>query len=492
MPPAEPVTRRQLRHAQERTAPSRHRATVAPAAEGDAVAPIRRRHVAPAGPQSTLRPAAAPTVVTRRALREADRRAARRSATRLWSPLQHPLPGQGPALGMLVAVAFLLGAVTSVQDANADRADRARAATLAAARDVRHSAYDADGRAPFVGLATEAAALRRAKALDAATTALAAADDAIVQAGGVVGAETIDPLAAAASQLQELVAVAASPSVDVTAVSPTGVSPTAVSPTAASPTATGPAADAAADPAIGAAATPAGPTSTAADPTADPATPPRITAPVPDVLAADAPTPVGTPPAALDVATSDRLLEAAAQVIALADQLRQTALQVAAEQAAEAARVAAEQAAAHALAQKIAAADAAPNGEIPADLLCSVSFDSEVLLRCDAAAALDQLDAAFRAHFGVHLAVTDSYRDYAGQVSARLSKGDLAATPGTSNHGRGLAVDLSGFGSVGQFDRPYYLWMAEHAQEYGWLHPAGMGPGGSGPLEPWHWEFDTE
>ena len=136
--------------------------------------------------------------------------------------------------------------------------------------------------------------------------------------------------------------------------------------------------------------------------------------------------------------------------------------------------------------------DAAPNGAIPADVLCSVSFDSTVLLRCDAAAALEQLDAAFRDHFGVNLTGSDSYRDFAGQVNARQTKGDLAATPGTSNHGRGLAVDLSGFGTVGQFDRPYYLWMARHAADYGWIHPAGMGPGGSGPLEPWHWEYGTE
>lgn len=478
MPPAEPVTRRQLRHAQEHPTPThRHRATAAPAVEHGAAAPVRKRHVASAAPGTALPTPATPAVVTRRALREADRRTARRSARRPWSPLQHPLPGQGRALGLLVAVAFLLGAVTSVHDANSDRADHARAATLAAARDVRHSAYDADGRAPFVGLATEAAALRRAKALDVATTALAAADDAIVQAGGVVGAETIDPLTAAAAQLQQLVTVAASPSVDTTAVSPTAASPTA---------------EASADPPVGAAGAATPEDATPTTPETTPVTTPRVAAPVPDVLESGTPTSVGATPAALDVATSDRLLEAAAQVIALADQVRQTAQQVAADQAAEAARVAAEQAAAHALAQKIAAADAAPNGEIPANLLCGVSFDAAVLLRCDAAAALDQLDAAFRAHFGVHLAVTDSYRDYAGQVSARLTKGDLAATPGTSNHGRGLAVDLSGFGSVGEFDRPYYLWMAEHAQEYGWLHPAGMGPGGSGPLEPWHWEFGTE
>ena len=48
------------------------------------------------------------------------------------------------------------------------------------------------------------------------------------------------------------------------------------------------------------------------------------------------------------------------------------------------------------------------------------------------------------------------------------------------------------FGGVGQFTAPAYLWMKEHAGEFGWNHPAAMEPGGSAPQEPWHWEYGTE
>ena len=207
--------------------------------------------------------------------------------------------------------------------------------------------------------------------------------------------------------------------------------------------------------------------------------------------------PAVDPLRALDVATSDRLREIAEQVTVLSEEVRAAAeaaeaARIAAEQAAAAAARAAAEAAAAELARRIAVADSSPNGSIPLDVLCGVSFAPDALLRCDAAAALEQLNQAFRDRFGQNLPLTSSYRDLNGQIVAKETRGELAATPGTSNHGRGLAADFDGFGGVGQFDRPYYLWMREHADEYGWLHPSCMDPGGSGPLEPWHWEFDTE
>jgi hypothetical protein len=121
--------------------------------------------------------------------------------------------------------------------------------------------------------------------------------------------------------------------------------------------------------------------------------------------------------------------------------------------------------------------------------LCPVPFASGALLRCDAVDALVALNAVFRAEHGTDLPVGGTYRTYDEQVRLKAAKGGLAAAPGTSHHGWGVAVDFSGFGGVGQFDHPLYLWMAEHAPAFGWIHPAAMGPGGSGPHEPWHWEF---
>ncbi|WP_258724122.1 M15 family metallopeptidase [Cellulomonas sp. NS3] len=133
--------------------------------------------------------------------------------------------------------------------------------------------------------------------------------------------------------------------------------------------------------------------------------------------------------------------------------------------------------------------DPYPNGAIPLHTLCPLASNPRALLRCDAAAAFDRLAAAYERDLGEPLRVTDSYRTFAAQVAVKAAKPGLAATPGRSNHGRGVAVDLAGFGGVGQFDRPGYLWMKAHAAEHGWYHPRWAGPGGVGPAEPWHWEY---
>ncbi|MCL3860703.1 M15 family metallopeptidase [Actinotalea sp. K2] len=136
-------------------------------------------------------------------------------------------------------------------------------------------------------------------------------------------------------------------------------------------------------------------------------------------------------------------------------------------------------------------ADPYPNGQIPLEALCSLSFAPDFLLRCDAAAALEDLNVAYRTHFGSDLQVVSAYRTYEQQVHLKQTRGWLAARPGTSTHGRGLAVDLAGIGGLGQFDTPGYLWLRENAPSYGWHHPELMRPGGGGPPEPWHWEFGT-
>lgn len=148
-------------------------------------------------------------------------------------------------------------------------------------------------------------------------------------------------------------------------------------------------------------------------------------------------------------------------------------------------------AAAEDVARRVVAAQQAPNGRIPLDILCGVAFAPDVHLRCDAASALDALDAAYFAARHGHLVVVSSYRDLADQVEVKATRGDLASTPGVSNHGRGVAIDLAGLGAVDDFAEPTYLWLKAHAAAYGWTHPVAMEPGGDGPAEPWHWEFGT-
>ncbi len=144
------------------------------------------------------------------------------------------------------------------------------------------------------------------------------------------------------------------------------------------------------------------------------------------------------------------------------------------------------------VASLVKAADGSPNGAIPEKYLCHVDFNFSVLLRCDAALALESLDRAYREQTGHHLAVVSSYRTVSTQEVLFNEKGELAAAPGTSNHGRGLAIDLAGAGDLGQYDSPVYLWLKAHAQTYGWHHPTAMEADGPGPYEPWHWEFGTQ
>lgn len=234
------------------------------------------------------------------------------------------------------------------------------------------------------------------------------------------------------------------------------------------------------------------------DQAAVPAPVPAILAPAQGAALTDEVTP-GGPLDALDLDVSAQMLTAARLVTELSTQVQADAdAKVAADAAsatAAAATAAADAAAARTAAARQAAAVAvaagSSNGAIPADALCGLSFARGALLRCDAATALNTLDAAYRADVGTDLVVVSSYRSLADQVAVKAARGDLASTPGSSNHGRGLAVDFGDFGAVGQFNAPGYQWMKANAERFGWHHPAVMDPGGSGPQEPWHWEFGT-
>jgi murein DD-endopeptidase MepM/ murein hydrolase activator NlpD len=124
------------------------------------------------------------------------------------------------------------------------------------------------------------------------------------------------------------------------------------------------------------------------------------------------------------------------------------------------------------------------NGMIPASSLCAISNGH--MLRCDAAAAYLQLASAYKNRFGKAICITDSYRSYASQVDLYGRKPSLAALPGTSNHGWGVAVDLCG--GIERFNTTQYQWMVSNAGNYGWVHPSWAKQGGNRE-EPWHWEF---
>lgn len=127
----------------------------------------------------------------------------------------------------------------------------------------------------------------------------------------------------------------------------------------------------------------------------------------------------------------------------------------------------------------------APNGQIPSSDLCTL-WDPAHALRGDAAVALSELNRNFRAAFDRDLCLTDSYRPLSVQRRLAVTKPGLAATPGRSNHGWGLAIDLcsSETGSAEAMS-----WLRTNGPVFGWENPRWARRGGSGPYEPWHWEY---
>lgn len=190
-------------------------------------------------------------------------------------------------------------------------------------------------------------------------------------------------------------------------------------------------------------------------------------------------------------------LEALMQRLIAEQEARERAARLARERAAreEARRLAAARPAAADVTARCSGGSAAgstawssyPNGLIPPAALCPLSVPGH-MLRADAAQGFERLAAAYREALGRTICLSDSYRSYAEQVRLYREKPSLAAVPGTSNHGWGLAVDLCG--GMQSFGTPDQAWMRANAGRYGWFHPSWAEPGGSRP-EPWHWEYGT-
>jgi len=127
-----------------------------------------------------------------------------------------------------------------------------------------------------------------------------------------------------------------------------------------------------------------------------------------------------------------------------------------------------------------------PNGLIPSSALCPIWRAPGESLSPAAAAGFNAMSKAYAAQTGIPLCITDSYRSLPDQISIKAKRGRFAATPGTSRHGLGRAVDLCG--GVQDFGSPAHQWMRQNAPLYGWFHPSWAAAGGSLP-EPWHFEY---
>lgn len=128
-----------------------------------------------------------------------------------------------------------------------------------------------------------------------------------------------------------------------------------------------------------------------------------------------------------------------------------------------------------------------PNGLLPQNALCGLHQDGESL-RADAAVDFLEMNKAYTEKFGEGMCLTSSYRDLSKQQSLYATKPPgMAAVPGTSNHGWGLAVDLCG--GVQNQSSAQFQWLEENSRQWNWFHPQWAY---SNPFEPWHWEYDAE
>jgi D-alanyl-D-alanine carboxypeptidase len=117
------------------------------------------------------------------------------------------------------------------------------------------------------------------------------------------------------------------------------------------------------------------------------------------------------------------------------------------------------------------------NGTLPDTALRSIG-QGDHRLATTAATAYRSMAAAARAD-GVELKVSDSYRTLDQQVAMQAARGNydeggFAATPGTSPHGWGLAIDLDTPASSQQ-------WMRQNAWRFGFAEDVAR--------EPWHWTY---
>ncbi len=126
------------------------------------------------------------------------------------------------------------------------------------------------------------------------------------------------------------------------------------------------------------------------------------------------------------------------------------------------------------------------NGRIPVSALCRLPGQPGHALRADAARAYARLSQAHQKAFGSPLCLTDSYRSLSAQRTVAWQKPRLAARPGTSVHGSGLAVDLAC--GAQSFGTDAHRWLERTAGAYGWSQPSWAQRGGNRP-EPWHWEY---
>ena len=132
------------------------------------------------------------------------------------------------------------------------------------------------------------------------------------------------------------------------------------------------------------------------------------------------------------------------------------------------------------------------NGRIPRHMLAVIEpedYDADLrgpaMMHPEAAWNYQRMRKAARED-GVTLAISYSYRTYDKQVEKYAdyqAGGNLAAKPGTSNHGWATALDLNIPHYPAANTNPAFKWLKENARRFGFHN-------NDAPSEPWHWDYE--
>jgi hypothetical protein len=128
----------------------------------------------------------------------------------------------------------------------------------------------------------------------------------------------------------------------------------------------------------------------------------------------------------------------------------------------------------------------ARNGRLDRSELQTISGgwgERDYALLPPAATAYEQMRSAAAAD-GIDLQVIDAYRSWEVQAAAYEAylagrKKEHVVAPGTSEHGKGMAIDVTDGAIIGT-DDPEWRWLQDNARRFGW-YPISN--------ETWHWEF---
>lgn len=129
------------------------------------------------------------------------------------------------------------------------------------------------------------------------------------------------------------------------------------------------------------------------------------------------------------------------------------------------------------------------NGRLASANLVAISWDpGQNLIAGPALGDLTKMNQAFKKKFGRNLEIDLTYRTRGTQEYLYRELGSMiAAKPGTSNHGWGLAIDFPETRDYG-FGGKYHLWLKAYSKRYGWVHHK-VYEEGSPYAEAWHFEY---